>query len=209
ISYAGMSLSPMIGGALIEGGAISTEHIRAGAITAESGIIGSIDANVITVGKIMGNQLDADAINGKTNTGATIRTASSGSRVELTHNGLKQYNSLGATIVDMTNGSFSLSGGTITGSEVRTSSSGARVQLDNMGLHLFDKDSRRTFYANANDGSLTMIGDIRTASLGPRVEILKSPTMWGETGSGINLVSTTESAPFKISAENSDLTRSE
>lgn len=195
-----------IGSTLIKDGAILTDHIKAGAITAESGIIGSIDANVITVGKIMGNQLDADAINGKTITGATIRTASSGSRVELTHNGLKQYNSLGATIVDMTSGSFTLQGGTITGAEVRTSASGARVELDNMGLHLFDKDSRRTFYANANDGSLTMIGDIRTASLGPRVEILKSPSMWGETGSGINLVSTAESTPFKISAEYSGFT---
>src|SRR5699024_11086788 len=93
ISYAGLTLAPQVGATLIEGGAISTEHIRAGAITAESGIIGSIDANVITVGKIMGNQLDADAINGKTITGAKIRTASSGSRVALTHNGLKPYNS--------------------------------------------------------------------------------------------------------------------
>src|SRR5699024_11006889 len=80
-------LKETIGATLIEGGAISTEHIRAGAITAESGIIGSIDANVITVGKIMGNQLDADAINGKTITGAKIRTAHSGSPVERTPNG--------------------------------------------------------------------------------------------------------------------------
>lgn len=105
-----VSMKEQAGATLIEGGAISTEHIRTGAITAESGIIGSIDANVITVGKIMGNQLDADAINGKTITGATVRTASAGARVELTQNGLKQYNSLGQVITDMSLGSFSTVG---------------------------------------------------------------------------------------------------
>ena len=156
ISYAGMSLSPMIGGTLIEGGAISTEHIRAGAITAESGIIGSIDANVITVGKIMGNQLDADAINGKTITGAKIRTASSGSRVELTHNGLKQYNSLGATIVDMTSGSFTLQGGSITGSTIKTATSGSRVEINTQGLKQYN--SSNEVIAEMVGGSMVMTG---------------------------------------------------
>ena len=146
----------MSGATLIQDGAISTEHIRAGAITAESGIIGSIDANVITVGKIMGNQLDADAINGKTITGATIRTASSGSRVELTHNGLKQYNSLGATIVDMTAGSFTLEGGSITGSTIKTASSGSRVEITTQGLKQFNADN--DVIAQMIDGSMVMRG---------------------------------------------------
>ena len=149
-------LKETIGATLIEGGAISTEHIRTGAITAESGIIRSIDANVITVGKIMGNQLDADAINGKTITGATIRTASSGSRVELTHNGLKQYNSLGATIVDMTAGSFTLEGGSITGSTIKTASSGSRVEITTQGLKQFNADN--DVIAEMIDGSLVMKG---------------------------------------------------
>lgn len=126
------------GATLIQDGSISAEHIRVGAITAESGIIGSIDANVITVGKIMANQLDADAINGKTITGATIRTASSGSRVELTHNGLKQYNSLGATIVDMSAGAFNVFGGSITGSTIKTAESGSRVEITSQGLRQYD-----------------------------------------------------------------------
>ena len=149
-------LKETIGATLIEGGAISTEHIRTGAITAESGIIGSIDANVITVGKIMGNQLDADAINGKTITGAKIRTASSGSRVELTHNGLKQYNSLGATIVDMTAGSFTLEGGSITGSTIKTASSGSRVEITTQGLKQFNADD--DVISEMVDGSMVMRG---------------------------------------------------
>lgn len=136
-------LKETIGATLIEGGAITTEHIKAGAITAESGIIGSIDANVITVGKIMGNQIDGDAINGKTITGAKIRTAASGSRVELTHDGLKQYNSLGATIVDMTAGSFALEGGEIVGSTIKTARSGSRVELDEDGLRQYDSSDKK------------------------------------------------------------------
>src|SRR5699024_6235564 len=144
------------GATLIQDGAVTTEKIAAGSITAESGIIGSIDANVITVGKIMGNQLDADAINGKTITGAKIRTASSGSRVELTHNGLKQYNSLGATIVDMTAGSFTLEGGSITGSTIKTASSGSRVEITTQGLKQFNADDE--VIAEMVDGSLVMKG---------------------------------------------------
>ena len=149
-------LKSTIGATLIEGGAITTEHIRTGAITAESGIIGSIDANVITVGKIMGNQLDADAINGKTITGAKIRTASSGSRVELTHNGLKQYNSLGATIVDMTSGSFTLQGGSITGSTIKTATSGSRVEINTQGLKQYN--SSNEVIAEMVGGSMVMTG---------------------------------------------------
>lgn len=157
-----LRLQSMAGATLIEGGAISTEHIRTGAITAESGIIGSIDANVITVGKIMGNQLDADAVNGKTITGATVRTASSGSRVELTKNGLRQYNSLGATIVDMTSGSFALEGGTITGSTIRTATSGARIEMTETGMKQYDADNVVTF--DLANGSLAMNGGYMLAS---------------------------------------------
>lgn len=153
---AGTRMYEQVGTTLIQGGAITTEKIAVGAITAESGIIGSIDANVITVGKIMGNQLDADAINGKTITGAKIRTASSGSRVELTHNGLKQYNSLGATIVDMTSGSFTLQGGSITGSTIKTASSGSRVEINTQGLKQYN--SKNEVIAEMVDGSMVMTG---------------------------------------------------
>lgn len=160
-----LSVKDQVGATLIEGGAISTEHIRTGAITAESGIIGSLDANVITSGKIMGNQIDADAMNGKTITGATIRTASAGARVELTHNGLKQYNSLGATIVDMTSGSFTLQGGSITGSTIKTANSGSRVEINTQGLKQYN--SSNEVIAEMVDGSMVMRGVLeQTNSIG-------------------------------------------
>ena len=152
-----------IGSTLIKDGAILTDHIKAGAITAESGIIGSIDANVITVGKIKGNQLDADAINGKTITGATIRTASSGSRVELTQDGLKQYNSLGAVIADMSLGEFTVNGGTLTGATVRTSATGDRVEMNTTGVEVIRDGETR---ARMSGGGMEVLsgGNI---SIGP------------------------------------------
>lgn len=138
VSISGVKLYKQVGATLIQDGSIITSKIAVGAITADSGIIGSIDANVITVGKIMANQLHADAINGKTITGATIRTASSGSRVELTQNGLKQYNSLGAVVTDMSLGSFTLNGGTITGSTIKTAATGSRVEVTSTGLKQYD-----------------------------------------------------------------------
>ena len=176
-----VSVKSQIGATLIEGGAISTEHIRAGAITAESGIIGSIDANVITVGKIMGNQLDADAINGKTITGATIRTASSGSRVELTHNGLKQYNSLGATVVDMTAGSFTLEGGSITGSTIKTASSGSRVEITTQGLKQFNADDE--VISEMVDGSMVMRGILEQEN--PTAKMQVGPAWASDNSPGI------------------------
>ncbi|MGO2037024.1 MAG: hypothetical protein ACTH2U_11145 [Brevibacterium sp.] len=171
-----------VGATLIEGGAISTEHIRTGAITAESGIIGSIDANVITSGKIMGNQIDADALNGKTITGATIRTASSGSRVELTQNGLKQYNSRGATIVDMTSGSFSLAGGSITGSTIKTATSGSRVEINTQGLKQYNASNE--VIAEMVAGSMVMRGVLEqsnsqaTMQVGPSWSSLSPGIRW-------------------------------
>ena len=162
VSIAGLKVYKQVGATLIQDGSIITSKIAAGAITAESGIIGSIDANVITVGKIMGNQLDADAINGKTITGAKIRTASSGSRVELTHNGLKQYNSLGATIVDMTAGSFTLQGGSITGSTIKTASSGSRVEITTQGLKQYN--SSNEVIAEMVGGSMVMTGVLEQAN---------------------------------------------
>lgn len=64
----------------IKAGEITAAKMVAGTITAASGIIGSIDAAKITVGTIKASQLAADAIDGKTITGATIRTAAAGQR---------------------------------------------------------------------------------------------------------------------------------
>lgn len=83
-------------------------------------VIATIDAGKITVGEldgirikartITGDILAVDAIDGKTIIGATIKTAAQGARVELTQNGLKQYNANGQVITDMTGGSLSMVG---------------------------------------------------------------------------------------------------
>jgi hypothetical protein len=67
----------IINGVKIENGAITADKIQANAITAVK-----IEANAITADKIQAN-----AIDGKVITGSTLRTASSGSRVEIADDG--------------------------------------------------------------------------------------------------------------------------
>ena len=80
----------------IADGAVTADKVRANAITA-----GKIAANAITAGKIAANAVRADeiaagAIDGKIITGATVRTAASGARVQLNTNGLYAYNASGS-----------------------------------------------------------------------------------------------------------------
>lgn len=85
-SIAGMSMRRRHGGELIVDGAVTALKIAANAVTASK-----IDANAVTAAKI-----HADAINGKTITGATIRTSASGQRVEMTgDNAVSFYGSSG------------------------------------------------------------------------------------------------------------------
>ena len=77
----------------ISAGAVTATQIAAGAITAGAIAAGSIttaklDASAVTAdkiaaGAITATKLSADAIDGKTITGASLRTAASGARVEL------------------------------------------------------------------------------------------------------------------------------
>lgn len=63
-------------------------NLDAGKITT-----GTLSADRIAAGAITGAKIAADAIDGKTITGATIRTAASGQRVQLDSDGLKTFDS--------------------------------------------------------------------------------------------------------------------
>jgi hypothetical protein len=67
----------------IAAGAITAGAIAANAITAEKINASAVTADKIQAGAITAAKLSADAIDGKTITGASIRTNSSGSRIEL------------------------------------------------------------------------------------------------------------------------------
>ena len=81
----------------IADGAVTADKVRASAITA-----GKIAANAVTAGKIAANAVRADeiaagAIDGKIITGATVRTAASGARVQLNTLGIRAYDASGGT----------------------------------------------------------------------------------------------------------------
>jgi hypothetical protein len=90
-----------------------------------------IASDVLVQGTISGLLLAADAINGKTITGATVQTGSSGARLELTTgNGLRGFAADGTTVNTQltTDGKLTAKGATIIGL-IQTAETGARVRI--------------------------------------------------------------------------------
>lgn len=76
----------------LDAGAVTTAKLDALAVTAEKIAAGAIIAEKIAAGAITTAKLAADAIDGMTITGALIRTAASGARMQFDVNGLRGFN---------------------------------------------------------------------------------------------------------------------
>lgn len=87
--------------AKIDAGAVTTEKLDALAVTAEKIAVGAIVAEKIAAGAITAGKIAATAIDGMTITGALIRTAASGQRLELTNQGLVGYGASGTQTLTM------------------------------------------------------------------------------------------------------------
>ncbi|MCK2219691.1 hypothetical protein MF672_038735 [Actinomadura sp. ATCC 31491] len=153
------------------------------------------DAHIsdLTVTKVTAGTISANWL-----IGASIRTASSGQRVELNATGLHGYNSGGTELVSLLNtGSFTLrsassgarvdlsstsgvqiynSGGTRTvhldtdGSfELLSATSGARIQLDGTGFRTYNSSSQATVDISASTGAVTLVGQLATGFSGKRM----------------------------------------
>ena len=92
-------IRPAIGATLIEDGAITTDKILANAITAGKIAALAIEADHISANAITADKINAGAIDSMLITGARIRTAASGARVELNLEGLKSYDSSNGDVV--------------------------------------------------------------------------------------------------------------
>ena len=77
----------------IMAGSVATDKLAALAVTADKVAAGAIVADKIAAGAIITSKLAATAIDGMTITGALIRTAPSGRRLQLDANGLRSFNS--------------------------------------------------------------------------------------------------------------------
>jgi hypothetical protein len=163
------------------------------AVTATAVLIDDAHISDLTVTKVTAGTISANWL-----LGASIRTASSGQRVELNATGLHGYNSGGTELVSLLNtGSFTLrsastgarvdlsntsglqiynSGGTRTvhldtnGSfELRSAASGARIQLDGTGFKAYNSGGQQTVDIAASTGAATFVGTIATGFSGRRI----------------------------------------
>ena len=103
VEVASASVVRMASGLLIVDGAITTGHLQVGSINVD--------------------RLDVGTFSGKVLSGATIRTAASGARMELRHsdNSLRAYNSSGTNTVTIDGNGARISAGTITGTYIDAS----------------------------------------------------------------------------------------
>ena len=205
-----------VGSTLIREGAITTDKIQAGAVTTEKITAGGIDAGVITTGELRGeliraesiaaSALAATAIDGKTITGATVRTAAAGARVEMTPDGLRQYNEFNQPIVEMVGGSATFMGALYSGP-----AGGSRVQIDPAIYSVPGQIPPEAVPDSGGYGAGIRLGrdqangiDLyygmgqRTAS-----EILRTFFISGPAGAGRSSFAMSEAGSFTLSATNS------
>lgn len=172
------------------------------AATATAELIDNAHISDLTVSKVTAGTISADWL-----LGASIRTASSGQRVELDSTGLHGYNSGGTELVTLSNtGSFTLrsassgarfqldatngfrafnSGGTQTVSltpsgsfTFQTGTSGARIQLDSSGLKAYNSSNQQTVDISSSTGQATFVGQISTGFSGNRIIFNPSGSPW-------------------------------
>jgi hypothetical protein len=153
------------------------------------------DAHItsLTVDKVTAGTLAANIL-----LGASIRTASSGQRVELNTGGLQMFNAAGTQLVSIAPSSvFYMRSGTtgarldfstvtglqiynassvrtawldIDGSfELRTAASGARMQIDGSGIAAYNSSGGQTVSISGSTGDATFVGKIATGFSGRRI----------------------------------------
>lgn len=110
-------------------GAVTTAALDALAVTADKIAANAITADKILAGQVTGTKIAGDAIDGKTITGAILRTAASGQRVQIDSAGLRAFNSAGTavTTISASTGGLTATGATINGSLTTVSGTSSAV----------------------------------------------------------------------------------
>ena len=98
-----------VGEGQLANSSVSSVILRDGAVIADKIAASAVRADHIQSGAITTAKLQATAIDGMTITGATVRTSSSGSRVQMTSSGLQAYNGSTQTVnISGTNGAVTI-----------------------------------------------------------------------------------------------------
>lgn len=105
-------------------------NLDAGKITT-----GYLDANRIAANSITTSKLSATAIDGMVVTGATLRTAASGQRVQIDTSGLRAYNSVGTVVssIDASTGAFTSTDATVVGTFRNAPEGSNRIEIKTYG----------------------------------------------------------------------------
>lgn len=125
--------------AKLDAGAVTTEKLWALAVTAEKLAVGAVVAEKIAAGAITTEKLAATAIDGMTITGALIRTAPSGQRMQFDVNGLSAFDAFGRSTSSLfsdgrgmqlagAKGRISFSPGVMSGSQIMMESDPDEVE---------------------------------------------------------------------------------
>jgi hypothetical protein len=117
-----ISTQPLVPPDLI-GTPIHADNIVANSITADQLAVGAITASAIAANAVTADKIAATAIDGKTITGATLRTSATNPRVQLDATGLHAFNSAGTRTVDVS----AATGAADIAGTLRTGTSGVRA----------------------------------------------------------------------------------
>lgn len=162
------------------------------------------DAHIsdLTVSKVTAGTISANWL-----IGASIRTASSGQRVELNTSGMQMYNGAGTQLVGIApTGTFFLRSATTGGRidisnvtglqtydaggvrtvwldldgsfELRSAASGARIHMDGTGFYAYNSSSQQTVNIAAASGTATFVGQISTGFSGNRIIFNPAGSSW-------------------------------
>lgn len=195
-----VSTRPLVPPDLI-GRPIYGDKIVANSITADQLAVGSVTASAIRANTITADKLSATAIDGKTITGATLRTSANNPRVQMDAQGIHAWNSAGTRTVDV---SSSTGAAVITGT-FQTGTSGRRVVIDpeiTTGRPGIKFETGSTIYPNppsmfteadggGQAGVLWMSSAERVLNSSGRSEILLSPNGSWKLGKSFGDVNTT------------------
>lgn len=117
-----ISTQPLVPPDLV-GTPINADNIVANSITADQLAVGAVTASAIAANAVTADKIAATAIDGKTITGATVRTSAANPRVLLDGTGLHAFNSSGARTVDVS----AATGAADIAGTLRTGTSGVRA----------------------------------------------------------------------------------
>lgn len=173
-----------VDGGKIVTGTLAASKIVAGSITSLQIDATSIRTAVLTADAINAVHINTGALDGEIITGATIRSAASGARVQMTSAGLTGYDTDGTTqTFTLTGSALTVTKGTITGATLQTASSGARVVISGTegGLEYFNASNVRTMRLSTSAGGMRFLPDDGENTSANFIVAAERAVRWSET----------------------------